>query len=534
MPHPSPIDPLTGGKFALSGRIVCMDAARTVIPEGVVYVSAGQLVAVLPHDAPVPEGFAKKDIVGSGGTIFPGLFELHNHLSYNVLPLWQVPKHYDNRNQWGSSGEPQIYRKLVSGPMRILGRSALLAAVVRYVEVKALLGGTTTSQGIELYSNQQSRSFYRGLVRNVEQSLQPDALPHAATRIGDVTDVASFRTQLVRAKGAYILHLSEGIDPGTRKHFTGLQLPSGQWAFDNQPGESKLVGIHCVALESEDFEVMGRLGAKMVWSPLSNLLLYGQTARIVDARAHGVKVALGSDWSVSGSKNLLGELKVAHLAAPDIPLPDLVAMATCDAAAAVGWGGALGSLEAGKRADLLVVGGKTGDPYEKLLRASENDLDLVVIGGVPRVGIPRLMDHLGVTSAEELTVGGEPRRLNLAQATADERVASLGLAQATALLDDALAHLPEIAKQPDAAPPPDTETWSLGLDEDDEQIRAPRSEGRPEPRPDAGPSEPLWKVLVPLTRDPLTVVDDLQFFPTLRAQTNLPESIKLGLKALYR
>ena len=51
----------------------------------------------------------------------------------------------------------------------------------------------------------------------------------------------------------------------------------------------------------------------MVWSPMSNLLLYGGTADIAAALAAGVRIGIGSDWSPSGSKNLLGELKVAWL-----------------------------------------------------------------------------------------------------------------------------------------------------------------------------------------------------------------------------
>ena len=51
----------------------------------------------------------------------------------------------------------------------------------------------------------------------------------------------------------------------------------------------------------------------MIWSPLSNLLLYGDTARVDVAKRAGVRIGLGSDWSPSGSKNLLGELKIAWL-----------------------------------------------------------------------------------------------------------------------------------------------------------------------------------------------------------------------------
>ena len=53
----------------------------------------------------------------------------------------------------------------------------------------------------------------------------------------------------------------------------------------------------------------------VVWSPLSNLVLYAQTTLIDDVRARGVRVCLGSDWGPSGTKNLLGEMKVARIAA---------------------------------------------------------------------------------------------------------------------------------------------------------------------------------------------------------------------------
>ena len=92
---------------------------------------------------------------------------------------------------------------------------------------------------------------------------------------------------------------------------------------------------------------------------MSNLLLYGATSRVKSARDNGVRIGLGSDWAVSGSKNLLGELKVARLASDEMDTGftdrDLVAMATRDAASILGWQNVLGSLRPGARADLIVA-----------------------------------------------------------------------------------------------------------------------------------------------------------------------------------
>ena len=124
-------------------------------------------------------------------------------------------------------------------------------------------------------------------------------------------------------------------------------------------------------------------GAKLVWSPLSNLLLYGKTAAVYDALAAGVLVSLGTDWTPSGSPNLLTELKVADRALRDASLlgarrhivpglapgtrraitarPNarsiklLVEMVTINPARAVRWDDQVGSIEVGKVADLLVI-----------------------------------------------------------------------------------------------------------------------------------------------------------------------------------
>ncbi len=112
---------------------------------------------------------------------------------------------------------------------------------------------------------------------------------------------------------------------------------------------------------------MVKFGASMVWSPLSNLLLYGATADIEAAKAAGIAMALGPDWAPSGSKNLLAEIRIAKIVSALhgglFSDRDIVAMATRSPAKMLRWDSLLGSLEAGKLADLLVVEGAAGDPY---------------------------------------------------------------------------------------------------------------------------------------------------------------------------
>jgi cytosine/adenosine deaminase-related metal-dependent hydrolase len=518
-----------------------MDANYTVYAHGNVYIDGGRIVAVQDASAPPPEGFAAVAVVPCGGTMFPGLIELHNHLSYDALPIWQVPQKYSNRNTWGGTS---TYRALISGPMQVLGRSDAMPALIRYVEVKCLLGGVTTSQGIELYSNHGARRFYRGLIRNVEQT-DDASLPEAATKISDVEarSAAAFRARL-NGPRQLILHLAEGTNPAARAHFLALHLPGGDWAITK-----RLVGIHCVALTAADFGTLASHGGSMVWSPLSNLLLYGATAKITEALAAGVRIGLGSDWSPSGSKNLLGELKAARAVAPAL-LSDreLIAMATSNAAEILGWQQEIGSLEATKRADLIVVGGAIADPYQQLLHARESDLRLVMIEGVPRCGLPSLMHRLGVGNGESIRVAGAQRLLHVADTLADPLVAALTLATAKATLRAAMRDLRKLAAQQeaDAIRPRAVEAdaaaaprWFLALDE----LANTGVEMRPRLGNDAaaGPrvvsplaaAPKLSSVLQPIELDPLTVADDANYLTGLRAQKNLPAGLAQNIETMY-
>lgn len=558
----TPVDPLTGPKMALAGRVVMMDDNFTVKSNAVVYIEKGTVVAVHDREQPAPTGFEAITAVNTGGTIFPGLIELHNHLAYNALPLWApVPRLFQHRGQWPDHPD---YRKLISGPMTVIGKyldaegkPALLAPLVRYVECKCLLGGVTTSQGIMLNSNAGIQRFYRGILRNVEKTDDPD-LPEARGRIADVDarDARSFLSRLEKENSCFLLHLSEGVtkagqaDSVARRHFLALQVAPDKWAINN-----RLTAIHAAGLLPGDLEILARHGGSMVWSPLSNLLLYGETARVDAAKQAGLRIGLGSDWAPSGSKNLLGELKVAWLYSQELldglfSARDLVAMATREAAAILKWNKAIGSLEAGKRADLVVISGKQGDPYDELINAKETAIRLVMINGIARYGTPALMKACG-PAGESIQVGGKERRLFLQQATSDPNVAAISLSEARRSLRAAFSDLPQLARELEQPKPKtkrkvldaaDPVVWSLALDE----IEETAVEIRPRlpfigPGDFTGPARitpkaaarPLSAILEPIKLDALTVADDADFLAQIAAQPNVPAQVRSKLASLY-
>jgi hypothetical protein len=455
---------------------------------------------------------------------------------------------------------------MISGPMTVIGehrdasgQSSLLAALVRYVECKCLFGGVTTTQGVMLASNAGVQRFYRGLIRNVEQTDDP-SMPEAQGRIADVDakEARKFQARLKKEDSCFLLHLSEGVtDPSdplsiARRHFLALEIAKNDWALNNT-----FTGIHSAGLLPEDFDVMAQQQASMVWSPLSNLLLYGGTARVEAAKAAGVKIALGSDWSPTGSKNLLGELKVAWLYSQSalnglFTARDLVAMATRDAAAILKWKGLAGTIAAGARADLLVVDSVASDPYDTLVHTKETGIRLVMINGVARYGLPAVMTPLSPDD-QTVKVGGQARKLYLKQQTSDPDVAGIALSKAASQLSDALLNIAKLAKDVekpkpaaarkltlDAAAQP---VWTLALDEiqdrgEDIRPRLPFNGPRDFTGPKraavkAAASLPLSGILKPIQLDALTVADDADFLDAIEHQPNVPADVRGGLRALY-
>jgi len=502
-------------RLALRGRIVTM-AGEEIIEDGALYIEDGVIAAVQEADAAAPEGFEGVEAIETDGTLYPGMLDLHNHLVYNVLAVWEVPKQYKNRNQWQKA---MSYAEQVKAPMGAMAsHGPTIPAIVRYVETKALVSGTTAVQGMR--SRFQATSpYFTGAVRNFE-STGDKSLPAALTRIGDVKtddpeDVQKFRNSLDRAgdkHAAMFYHLCEGVDETTRSHYVEL---TGKNLVDQS-----MAAIHCLALNEDDFTQFDGFGSHIVWSPFSNSLLYGQT--IDPKQLESRKFTVGCDWSPSGSKNLLEELKVAWLTVEaneaKISAKALVEGVTITAARAVGWDEKLGTLEAGKYADVVAIAGKDDDPYEHLIFATERDVRLVLIAGYARYGDADLMDAMPTASdeVETLTVGGVDKKLDNVDPGSKLNIT---YGEAKKRLEHATSNLTGLAEEAAlSALAGDVEP--LLLDNEDESVDDLASLLAAVQMPES----------VPL--DGLTVVDDEEHFARLERIGHLPEHLK-KLRAMY-
>jgi hypothetical protein len=361
-----------GEAFALRGAVITPDTAWS---DGYVVVD-GDTIAEVRRTA--PSGVAQ--VLDTDGVILPGLIDLHGHPEFNVFAAWEPPRLFSNRYQWRSS---DVYHQLVRDPQNVLLTKVPARTELRYAEVRALVGGVTAIQGA---SGATRSADSEPLVRNVDLWIFGQ---HRARAMIDLPSSTSGRdfprlqkilTGIGNAEiDAFYLHLCEGV--------RGDQRSASEFRrfIDFRAATPATVVIHAGALDAGQLHTLADAGSRLVWSPQSNLRLYGQTTLAAEAIRAGMAVALGADWLPSGSTSLLAEMKVARreLARQglDIPAADLVHMVTAGAANIAGLGDHLGSLAAGRPADLVVLERHHEDPYENVTQADPSWVELVLIGG---------------------------------------------------------------------------------------------------------------------------------------------------------
>jgi hypothetical protein len=165
--------------------------------------------------------------------------------------------------------------------------------------------------------------------------------------------------------------------------------------------------VHGLGLRAEDYAAMAAAGTGLVWSPRSNVSLYGETARIALAVRQGVSIALGSDWLPTGSMNLLRELSCA--AELDDQLFDdalddeaLWSMVTLNAAMIAGTDDLLGSLAVGKLADIAIFDASERELHAAVVGAGAGDVALVLRAGRPLYGDAALIQALTLPDSCDL------------------------------------------------------------------------------------------------------------------------------------
>ena len=414
-----------GTTLIQSGTLVRMDAAFTVargdllVRDGVI-AALGDCAAAL---AALPGGRADGRIDAAGAFVLPGFVQGHLHLCQTLFrglaeesdllrwlreSIWPL-EHAHTEASIAASARLGLVELLAGGvtcinDMGTVRHTDAIGAVLEEAGIRAVFGkalmdagdgvprGMLEDRGRALDDALAlARRFHGAAGGRLHVSLAPRFILSCSEALWrDVTAVSSERGLLVHT------HLAENPNEA-REVAAAVGMSAARYFAAREVLGPRFVGAHGVWLEADELAAMKRADAVLVHCPGSNLKLGSGLANVRLWREAGVRCGLGSDGAACNNRlDVFNEMSLAsgisRTLEPTRPLSarEVLALATCDGARALGLGDAIGSLEAGKQADVVLVDARgahvapnaTGDPYVTVVNASRStDVRMTMVAG---------------------------------------------------------------------------------------------------------------------------------------------------------
>lgn len=399
------------GRLLVRGTLLLPDK---VLENGHLVIAGGKIVCAACDCSNHPDFAGAATLECAHGVVSPGLINPHDHLPWTTSRPVPVPPsiRYDHRQEWrtGKNQKPEIkYPK-----------SNTSNDAIAWGEIRMVMGGATATM---------SEGDAPGLLRNFDGNNEGLGKPQVYGKtfplgdssgtllssgcsypgpLPDVTKVAGYV--------AYVPHVSEGVSTPARNEFLCL---SGQQPGGVDVTVQNAAFIHSIGLSTADVVDMAVGQTGVIWSPRTNISLYGFTANVTLMDRLGLRIALGTDWPISGSMNMLRELACAdYLNATHYAghFPDwrLWEMATANGAILQGAGDVLGKLKEGYFADLSIFNGKERKAHAAVIRAGAADVVLVMRSALPLYGDEALVKALapgGGQGCEPIEVCGTQKSI---------------------------------------------------------------------------------------------------------------------------
>ena len=338
------------------------------------------------------------------GVISPGLINAHDHISFiQNHPIGHGDERYEHRHDW---------RKGNNGHTRLSVSGSASWQEKAWGELRFVVGGATSILG-----SGSSDGLLRNLDRD-QEGLGEGQVHYETFPLGDSSgstrqsgcDYPNVDPLSVLDADSYAPHIAEGIDISARNELLCL---SSEENGGTDLVESNTAIIHAVALTAPDAAMLAHNESSVIWSPRSNVDLYGNTAQVTLLHSEGVNIALGTDWTPSGSMNVLRELACADYLNTShfggwFGDWELWQMATSGAARASGVDDATGSLAVGLTGDIAIFDGRdqASHPFRALLDSGPGEVHLVLRGGDVLYGDTPLVSALASGAGCEELPGG--------------------------------------------------------------------------------------------------------------------------------
>jgi len=381
-----------------NGTVLTMDGHRRIIRDGAVAVSDGKITAIGNSESLTREYAAKRTIDAKNKVIMPGLINTHTHL-YQIL----MRSIGDDTNllDWWQKG-------VAPASLRLTGEHCYYAALTGCLELLKS-GCTCTVDNMEPCFPVQGlpdecvRAFVDIGIRGVEAMGAADVerawwpVPNEFRR--NTEHAIEENVKLIRrwnneANGRIKIwfgtscpmacsdesmqrmhDLSRELDVGICCHLHETKLEVDSWKKDTGLTpiqyydkkirflDSNLLAVHCVWMDDDDIRILARKHVTVSHNPVSNMYLASGTAPVPSLLNHGIPVGLGVDGAASNNNQDMFELikttailhKVTSLDPLAITAEKVLEMATIEGAKSIFMDKEIGSLEVGKKADIILV-----------------------------------------------------------------------------------------------------------------------------------------------------------------------------------
>ena len=398
------------------GTVVTVDATRRVIPRGAVAIDGTRIVAVGTAAEIATRFQARATIDATGQVVMPGLINTHTHAPMVLyrgladdlaLMDWLQKYIFPAEAKTVTPAFVRTGTRLAALEMIQSGTTTYadmyyfeeeIAAVTKAAGLRGVLGQTVIQFPVA-----DAKTPAEGLIRaeafiqkfKGDDLIVPAVAPHALYTNDQATLIAT-RDLAVKYQVPLLIHLAETEDEVRAAREKGGMSPTGYLESMGFFTGARTLAAHGVWVSPDDITTLVRRGVGVSHNPESNMKLASGSAPVVGYLQAGAALGLGTDGAASNNDlDMFEAMRQASFLAKHVSRdPRVVSaavaleMATIGGARALGLQDQIGSLEAGKRADLLVVRMNRArqtplyDPVSHLVYTTRgDDVDTTIVNG---------------------------------------------------------------------------------------------------------------------------------------------------------
>lgn len=364
------------------GTVVTMDDEWRVFHPGAVAIRGREIVAVGPAEEIVATYRAATVLNCEDQVIMPGLVNTHTHLPMSLLrgladdmrlDVWlhgyilPTEMQFVNPN-FSRLGTLLACAELIRGGVTCFADMYYYEDEVAWAAVEAGLRGVCGQTIMKLptpdaASYEESLSYCQAFLRHWQDHELIVAAPAPHSAYMCTADILRETARMAQQYDVPLLiHVAETAFD-VRESIEQKNMTPPRWLESVGLLDAKVVAAHCVHVNKEDMYILANHRVGVAHNPTSNLKLASGFAPVVDMQEHGISVGIGTDGSASNNDlDMWSEMHIAALLPKALgsdptalPARRALEMATIEGARALHLDHLIGSIEPGKRADLIAV-----------------------------------------------------------------------------------------------------------------------------------------------------------------------------------